>query len=78
MTCVTAFVRAGTVLALLGLTAGYPVTVHTQTGERPKITVKSVDDFQVTGTGDHAAWGQTDWVPMRRRQPEAHPYDTRF
>jgi hypothetical protein len=78
MTCVTAFVRAGTALALLILTAGYPVTVHTQTGERPKITVKSVDDFQVTGTGDHAAWGQTDWVPMRRRQPEAHPYDTRF
>ena len=30
------------------------------------------------GTGEHAAWRQTEWVPLRRRQPEAHPYDTRF
>ena len=56
----------------------YHDPVHAQTDERPQLSVKLVDDFEVTGTGEHAAWGQTEWVPLRRRQPEAHPYDTRF
>jgi Carbohydrate family 9 binding domain-like len=56
----------------------YHDAVHAQTDERPQLSVKPVDDFEVTGTGEHAAWRQTEWVPLRRRQPEAHPYDTRF
>ena len=56
----------------------YHDPVHAQTDERPQLSVKPVDDFEVTGTGEHAAWRQTEWVPLRRRQPEAHPYDTRF
>jgi len=36
------------------------------------------DDFEVTGTGDHAAWQKAEWVTLRRREPQNHPYDTRF
>jgi hypothetical protein len=70
--------RALTAVVLLALAGGYSVTVHTQTGQRPTLTVKPVDDFQVNGSGDHAAWAAAEWVPMRRRQPDGLPYDTRF
>src|SRR6185436_15064360 len=45
---------------------------------RPSLTAPLVDDFQVNGTGDHASWSKVAWTPLRRRQPEGHPYDTRF
>jgi hypothetical protein len=54
------------------------VSVPAQTDERPRLTVRSTEDFEVTGTGDHAAWQKMDWTTLRRRQPESHPYDTRF
>lgn len=65
-------------LALLVLAGGYPAGAQAPAGKRPSLTVKAVDDFQVTGTGDHAAWAAAEWVPMRRRQPDGLPYDTRF
>ena len=34
--------------------------VHAQADERPHMSVKAVDDFDVTGTGQHAAWRQAD------------------
>ena len=40
--------------------------------------VKPTDDFQVTGTGDNAAWKAVEWTPLQRRQADGHPYDTRF
>jgi hypothetical protein len=49
-----------------------------QPAARPRLLVKATDDFEVTGTGDHPSWRQVDWTTMRRRQPESHPYDTRF
>ena len=70
--------RAAAAAALLALAGAYPVAVHAQTGTRPALTVKAVDDFQVTGSGDHAAWASAEWVPMRRRQADGLPYDTRF
>ena len=45
---------------------------------RPSVTAPLVDDFQVNGTGDHASWSKVPWTPLRRRQPDGHPYDTRF
>lgn len=45
--------------------------------QRPQLTVKPVDDFEVTGAGDNAAWRTTEWTPLRRRQPDGQPYDTR-
>jgi len=50
----------------------------TQTVERPRLTVRPVDDFEVTGKGDHAGWQKAEWVTLRRREPQNHPYDTRF
>jgi hypothetical protein len=44
----------------------------------PSVTAPLVDDFQVNGTGDHASWSKVPWTPLRRRQPDGHPYDTRF
>ena len=45
--------------------------------QRPQMTVKPVDDFEVTGAGDNAAWRSTEWRTLRRRQPDGQPYDTR-
>lgn len=49
-----------------------------QVMERPRLTVQQTSDFEVTGLGDAAAWRQAEWTPMPRRQPDNHPYDTRF
>ena len=45
---------------------------------RPTLLVKPVNDFQVTGTGDNAGWGKAEWTALNRRQPDGHPYDSRF
>jgi alcohol dehydrogenase (cytochrome c) len=47
-------------------------------GGRPHVLVKPTNDFQVSGTGDNAAWQKVDWIPLQRREPSAHQYDTRF
>jgi hypothetical protein len=45
---------------------------------RPQLSVTSAPDFEVTGTGGHAAWDEAAWVPLRRRGDGGHAYDTRF
>jgi len=45
--------------------------------ERPRLPVQPAEDFEVTGGGDNAAWQQTEWTALRRRQPDGHPYATR-
>ena len=52
--------------------------VHAQTNERPRLSVGPVEDFEVTGTGEHAGWQRAEWVTLRRRQPDGHPYESRF
>jgi Carbohydrate family 9 binding domain-like len=66
------------VAGLIGLSTGYHSGVQAQSKDRPQLSVVQVDDFEVTGAGDHAAWAKAEWTSLRRRQPEAHPYDTRF
>jgi Carbohydrate family 9 binding domain-like len=58
--------------------AAQTMAVRAQGDTRPRLSVKPADDFEVTGTGEHAAWRQTEWVTLRRREPGGHPYDTRF
>src|SRR5262245_16536517 len=69
-------------LCLTGLAMADPTgkgrDMLTQTPERPRASVKATDDFEVTGTGDHESWRRADWISMRRRQPDGHPYDSRF
>ena len=56
----------------------YDAAVQAQSTGRPRLTVTMVDDFEVSGAGDHANWRRAEWTTLRRRQPEAHPYETRF
>src|SRR6476469_4967391 len=56
---------------------GYHDAVQTQAA-RPQLSVKPTDDFEVTGTGDHAAWKGVEWTTLNRRQADGHPYDARF
>src|SRR5687767_15828554 len=65
-------------LSLVALTGRYDDAVNAQSEPRPQLTVKAADDFEVTGKGEHASWRAVDWTPLRRRQPDGHPYDTRF
>jgi hypothetical protein len=44
----------------------------------PELRIKEVEDFEVTGTGNHPAWASAEWTPLRKRQPDGHPYETRF
>src|SRR5688572_3747979 len=68
MTCRTAI--------LLGLAW---MSLHSQPApERPRVAVKPTQDFEVTGNGGHAAWTQAEWTALRKREPAAHPYETRF
>jgi hypothetical protein len=73
---------AGAVIACLALSATrYDVAVEAQNNPkagRPQITVRPVADFEVNGSGEHAAWNAAEWIPLRRRQADGHPYDTRF
>ena len=64
--------------ALAGL-AGFLISLHAQPpAARPRLSVKPTRDFEVTGKGDHAAWQNSDWTQLTRRQPDGHPYDARF
>jgi len=65
-------------LCVIAAATGYHSGVQAQSKDRPQLSVKPADDFEVTGAGDNAAWAKTEWTALRRRQPEAHPYDTRF
>jgi hypothetical protein len=46
--------------------------------DRPRLLVRTTDDFEVDGKGAHPAWTRADWIPLRRRQPEGAPYEARF
>ena len=65
-------------LCLIALTSRYHGVLTAQPDERPRLGVKPADDFEVTGMGEHASWRQTEWTALRRRQPDGHPYDSRF
>jgi hypothetical protein len=78
MTCRIALSLGLAGLCLMALTSREEAAVHAQPAERPRLSVKPVQDFEVTGKGDHAAWTAAEWTALRRRQPDGHPYDTRF
>ena len=64
-------------LSLAAALCGYPHDVaHAQ--ERPRLSVPHVKDFDVTGAGEAPAWKAAAWVPLRKREPHNHPYDTRI
>jgi hypothetical protein len=78
MTCCNAVSLALAGLCLMAGTSRYHGVVTAQPAERPRLQVKAAADFEVSGTGDAPAWQQTEWTVLRRREPAAHSYDTRF
>jgi predicted TIM-barrel fold metal-dependent hydrolase len=42
------------------------------------LRVRATDDFEVTGDGSAAAWKNTEWEPLHKRDKDGHPYETRF
>jgi len=56
----------------------YDGHVHAQADDRPRLKVTPVDDFEISGTGEHPAWRPLEWTALRRRQADGHPYDSRF
>ncbi len=63
---------------VIGAGSRYDVAVQTQAVDRPQLSVRPSDDFDVTGAGDNAAWQRAEWTPLRKRQPDGHPYESRF
>ena len=65
-------------IAVAALAVALQPAARAQRDERPHLSVKPVDDFEVSGTGEHAAWRQAEWVTLHRREPQNHPYETKF
>ena len=73
----TALCLGATVIALLATPSGHALPTQTQP-DRPRLTVRATADFEVTGAGDSPSWQPIEWTALRRRQPDGHPYETRF
>jgi hypothetical protein len=78
MTCRSAFSLGLAWLCLMAPAGDNQAAVAAQPPARPRLSVKPAPDFAVTGQGDHTAWQQTEWTALRRRQPDGHPYESRF
>jgi cellulose/xylan binding protein with CBM9 domain len=78
MTCRQALFLGVTGFWLMTPTIDSLAGVHEQAEERPRLSVRPTADFEVAGTGDHAAWRQIEWVPLRVREGGSHPYESRF
>lgn len=67
-------------LLLVVAAAAVNANVATLAQERslPQITIKSCDDFAVTGQGDAVQWSKTQWVDLQRRANGKLDYTARF
>lgn len=66
---------------LFAVLAGGLIATAPEEEEAPpgkSLTVKSTEDFEVTGDGSAAAWAKAEWTPLRKRSDGGHPYETRF
>lgn len=65
-------------LALLTSCEGLPGTGSGENAARPLMSVLSTEDFELTGDGSNAAWEKAEWVPLRKRESDGLPYETRI
>jgi hypothetical protein len=73
VTIVGFFVIWGAICVASGVSrydAAVQAQAPTKAAGRPQLTVRPVADFEVTGSGDNAAWNSSEWTPLRRRQPD--------
>jgi hypothetical protein len=73
----TVFFLTAAAVSLLATSGGPALSAQTP-ADRPRMTVSPTADFDVTGAGDSAAWQKVEWTPLRRRQADGHPYETRI
>ncbi len=66
----------GMLLGLLALGVGAATLVADPAATAAK--VRRTDDFEVTGDGVNSAWQKAEWVPLRKRNADGHPYETRI
>jgi hypothetical protein len=64
------------VLSLLLTTCFISGYSQTLTGEDARLEIRHVQDFEVTGAGDHLAWDSTEWIALSRIKGNS-PYETR-
>lgn len=43
-----------------------------------EMRVASTQDFEIDGSGKASEWGKAAWVPLRKREKNGHPYETRI
>ena len=65
-------------LALLTSCEGFPGTGSGESADRPVMSVLSTEDFELTGDGSTSAWEKVEWVPLRKRESDGLPYETRI
>jgi hypothetical protein len=46
--------------------------------DRPQLTVKATQDFELTGDGIAVAWKSTEWTDLNKRVGASHAYTTQF
>ena len=44
----------------------------------PQITVRTTQDFELTGDGSAEAWNPAEWIELKKRANAGHTYTTRF
>jgi cellulose/xylan binding protein with CBM9 domain len=74
----TALGLASIVLSIMPSQSFSHSVAQTSVEERPLLRVKPAGDFEVTGMGEHAAWRQAEWTPLRRKEPDGPAYESRF
>ena len=81
MTCRVTLCLGLIAFSLVTLAGGPQGAVRAQAGQvedRPRLSVIPTEDFEVAGTGENTRWQQVAWTPLRRRQPDGLPYDSRL
>ena len=70
--------RPGLLLLLLSAACQSAPAAREADSSRPTLTVRSTEDFEVSGTGSNAAWARAEWTALRRRPKGEAPYEARF
>lgn len=68
--------RLGSLVFFLGMGLMGAPDCPAQAGDSAQIRIKKTANFQVSGTGDHAGWIQTDWVTLPVQKATGNPLST--
>ena len=74
------FVLISSVILWSSLLLADEQTAKSDTSSRslPQITVRTTQDFELTGDGNSKNWSSAEWIEMKKRATAGHTYTTRF